>query len=125
MTIFVTLARRTEIYSKSFIPSSVALWNDLSNEMKESHSLNIFKSNLKRLFKPPVVPEYFYTGMRKFTVYHARIRNHCSNLNADLYLNHLRDSPTCQCGYRSENAEHFLLIVIYFRLLENILCSQH
>ncbi len=104
---FVTLARRTVLYSKSFIPSSVALWNDLSQDMKESASLNVFKSNLKRLFKPPVVPDFFFIGERKFSVYHARIRNHCSNLNADLFQNHLRDTPTCQCGFRNENAEHF------------------
>ncbi len=62
---FVTLARRTELYSKSFIPSSVALWNDLSQDMKESASLNVFKSNLKRLFKPPVVPDFFFHWREK------------------------------------------------------------
>ncbi len=49
---FVTMARRTEIFSKSFIPSSVALWNGLSDEIKRSTSLNIFKNNLKRMFTP-------------------------------------------------------------------------
>ncbi len=56
---FVTLARRTEIYSKSFIPSSVALWNELSDEIKESSTLNIFKSNLKRLYRDRLFQNIF------------------------------------------------------------------
>ncbi len=57
---FVTVARRTELYSKSFIPSSTKMWNELDNEIKCSLSLSIFKNNLKQLFKPPVVPDYFF-----------------------------------------------------------------
>ena len=38
---------------------------------------------------------------------HARIRNTCSNLNNDLYLNHLRIDPLCSCNMEIENAEHF------------------
>ncbi len=49
---FVTMVRRTEIYSKSFIPSSVALWNGLSDEIKRSTSLNIFKNNLSVCLPP-------------------------------------------------------------------------
>ena len=37
----------------------------------------------------------------------ARIINNCSNLNNDLYLNHLCDSPTCRCGFIIEDADHF------------------
>ncbi len=37
---FITLARRTEIYSKSFIPSSLALWNELGDEIKNSPILS-------------------------------------------------------------------------------------
>ena len=37
----------------------------------------------------------------------ARIRNNCSNLNNDLYLNHLCDSPTYRCGFIREDADHF------------------
>ncbi len=113
---FVTIARRTEIYSKSFIPSSTKLWNELSEEIKGSTSLSIFKSKLKELFKPPTVPEFFFIGDRTYAIYHARIRNHCSNLNGDLFTNHLSESATCQCGHHIEDAEHFFFNCPAFNL---------
>ncbi len=106
---FITLARRTEIYSKSFIPSSLALWNELGDEIKHSPSLATFKAKLKQLFKPAIVPAYYLIGERTQSIYHARIRNQCSNLNSDLFINHLRESPLCHCTQDVENAEHFFL----------------
>ena len=104
---FVTLSRRTEIYSKSFIPSSIREWNNLATPVRESPSLSIFKERLKAIFKPYIVPNYFLKGERTFVIYHTRIRNYCSNLNGDLFTNHLRDTPDCECGYHVENADHF------------------
>ena len=104
---FVTLSRRTEIYSKSFIPSSIREWNNLATPVRESPSLSIFKERLKAIFKPYIVPNYFLNGERTFVIYHTRIRNYCSNLNGDLFTNHLRDTPDCECGYHVENANHF------------------
>ncbi len=56
---FVTLPRRLEIYSKSVIPSSLRLWNDLDQSIRDSPSLSCFKSSIKELFKPPLVPTFF------------------------------------------------------------------
>ena len=36
------------------------------------------------------------------------MRNKCSNLNSDLYNNHIAISPNCVCGTGIEDAEHFL-----------------
>ena len=44
---------------------------------------------------------------RYYSVIHARIRNHCSNLNNDLYINHLRLDSKCDCEHLVENAEHY------------------
>ena len=104
---FEAIIRRTEIYSKSVIPSSIKLWNELDIEIRNSPSLSIFKSNIKRLFKPPVVPLFYLIGDRSLSVYHARIRNRCSNLNADLHYNHLLLNPACECGFQIEDSEHF------------------
>ena len=38
---------------------------------------------------------------------HARIRNKCSNLPYDLFINHLSQNPLCSCNRENENAEHF------------------
>ena len=46
-------------------------------------------------------------GDRFLTVMHCRIRNNCSNLHADLFINHLRTNPTCQCSNDNEDASHF------------------
>ncbi len=44
---FVTLARRTEIYAKSVIPSSLKLWNELDENTRASDTLLSFKSKVK------------------------------------------------------------------------------
>ena len=106
---FVTVTRRTQLYSKSFIPSAVSEWNNLDDDIKNSSSLSIFKYKLKQKFKSPIVPSYFHVGDRVLNVMHTRIRNFCSNLNADLHSNNLSDSPNCRCGQPIENAEHYLL----------------
>ena len=35
------------------------------------------------------------------------MRNRCSNLNQDLYLNRQRDTGVCDCGSEREDAEHY------------------
>ena len=47
------------------------------------------------------------TGERKQQIHHARLRNRYSNLNADLFYNHLNDTPYCECEATTEDAEHF------------------
>ena len=63
--------------------------------------------NLKQIHKPPTVPSYFLSGIRHLQIHHTRLRNKCSNLNSDLYNNHLRDNAACACGCLQEDAEHY------------------
>jgi hypothetical protein len=104
---YVTIARRTQLYNASFLPSSLELWNNLDPNIRNSQTLNIFKSRLKNLFKAPTVPKHYFYGQRYLSILHTRLRNNCSNLNNDLYNNHLREDPFCQCDIVIENAEHF------------------
>ena len=85
-TNFVTLPRRTEIYSRSVIPSSIDLWNELDADIRDSTTLSSFKNKLKKMFNPPNVPKFYLNGERFSTVHHTRIRNKCSNLNNDLFF---------------------------------------
>ena len=103
----ITLARRTELYSKSIIPSSVKLWNDLDLSVRNSPSLSVFKNTIDKQMYCSKVPPYFNFGKRRYSVYHARLRNRCSNLNSDLFCNSLLNTPSCGCGYEWEDAEHF------------------
>ena len=104
---YATVARRLEIYSKSVIPSSIKLWNNLDIETRNTDTLLSFKRKLRNLFNPPTVPTFFLVGDRFLQIHHARIRNKCSNLNNDLFNNQLRDSKQCMCGNLCEDAEHF------------------
>ena len=107
---FITVNRRTELFSKSLIPSAVSLWNSLPSDIKDVGSLSQFKNALhSNLFISKTIPSYFYSGDRRHSVLHARLRNNCSNLNSDLFNNHLRPQESCECGSESEDAEHYLL----------------
>ena len=48
------------------------------------------------------------------SIYHARLRNKCSDLNNDLYVNHIKEVPTCECGVDVENAEHYFFKCVRF-----------
>ena len=94
---YATVARRLEIYSKSVLPSSIKLWNDLNIETRNSDTLLSFKGKLRQQFNSPVVPKHYLEGERFLQIHHARIRNKCSNLNHDLFNNHLRDDQQSRC----------------------------
>ena len=100
--------RRTQLFSNSFIQSVDKLWNDLPLNLRESPSLSIFKSNLlNRNFKAPEVPKHFLYGSRRLSLLHARLGNRCSHLHHNLFVNHLRETAECDCGYFCEDAVHF------------------
>ena len=63
------------------------------------------------------VPPYYIYGDRYLSVTHSRVRNKCSNLSNDLYLNHLTMNPLCSCNQEIEieNAEHFFLSLFKIR----------
>ena len=98
---------RTEISRKSCIPSSITLWNSLDEELRNSSTLASFKYQLKNLQNNSKVPHYYIVGNRYLSVLHARIRNNCSNLSSDLFMNHLSPSSMCRCSDESEDTEHF------------------
>ena len=103
-----SIACRTELFAKSFIPSAVSLWNELPEEVKSLQSLSSFKSYILRSFAVPVVPKYFFVGQRKLSIIHTRIRNKCIDLNYNFFSNHLRPDCACSCGYPIADVEHYV-----------------
>ena len=93
---------RLELYKRSFFPSSISLWNSLQIEIRAIDSLNSFKKIISK--EVSKVPSLYLYGERKWSVFHARIRNGCSNINNDLSF-----IDTCICGYSSETPLHYLL----------------
>ena len=73
-----------EILGKSCIPFSISTRIYFDIELRNSPSIASFKHQNKS-----IVPTNYSTGRRYISVLHARIRNNCSNLLSDLYVNHL------------------------------------
>ena len=84
------------------------LWNNLPDNIKTLISISSFKRHLCK--DDPLVPTYFYCGNNRIaqTVL-CKLRLNMSDLNNDLYLRHISENKTCDCGYFQEDASHFLL----------------
>ena len=98
---------RTNILQKSRIPSSISLWKNLEQEIRSSSTYSAFKSELSDKNRQVIILNIYCIGNRYISVLHERLRNNCSDLNEDLYINHLRLDPMCDCNTRVENAEHY------------------
>ena len=55
-----------------------------------------------------------YKGNERLSIYYARLRNICCDLNNDLYVNHIKPAPTCECGLDVGNAEHYFFKCVRF-----------
>ena len=99
---------RTTLFQKSCIPSSLKLWNTTDTHTRESNTFGGFKNSIQLNRNTKSVPSHYVNGTRYLSVLHARIRNSCSNLNEDLYVNHLRLDPFCICSRVNESAEHYV-----------------
>ena len=109
---------RTALYSNSFLPSTIRAWNNLPAEVRQFDSLDTFKQFLSR--KRERVPKHFYSGNRRGHLLHTRIRTNCSNLNNDLFLKHIIDSPLCLCGKHRKCQSLFLCMSLRTTLLNSI-----
>jgi hypothetical protein len=98
---------RTLISQQSCIPSSIQAWNNLDNNVRNSPTLTSFRSSVRRTSLAHNPPLHYFTGNRYLQIVHARLRNGCSNLNNDLYNNHLSENQFCPCSNEIENAEHY------------------
>ena len=107
---------RTTTYQKSFLPNVVNAWNNLVPDVTSIESLESFKNNITKTSKINLL---YYVGIRKPSITHAQMRMNCSNLNADLFLLHVVDNPSCSCGFRLEDARHFFLFCPLYTNMRN------
>ena len=117
---FIPLKCRTTTYQKTFLPNVVNLWNNKSSEIANAVSLDAFKQHFMTTFD---WSKLFESGSRKVGLIHAQLRMNCSNLNAHLYELHVVDQPTCYCGYRYEDARHYLLFCPLYNDLRELLIT--
>lgn len=105
---FLTLPRRTALYERSFVLSASQLWNSLPSNLRNIQSLGLFKREiLTSMFPSHVVPSYFGYGNRSLSIIHARLRNNCSHLRHDLFVNHVSNFNHCTLCLVPETAEHY------------------
>ena len=106
---FQTFASCTTLFYNSFLPSLIWDWNRLNPDIRNAGTLDAFKYKLNQNL--PVVPKHYFSGIRKYQIWHTRIRTGCSSLKNDLFLKSIIDSPLCACNSgEMENAYHFFYI---------------
>ncbi|KAH3890067.1 hypothetical protein DPMN_014136 [Dreissena polymorpha] len=98
---------RSTLYYNSFVPAVIRKWNTLPDEVKNSESLNIFKSKLNRTLVK--TPAYYYVGKRYLQLTHTRLRTKSSALNDHLFAKNIISSPLCSCG-AIETTNHFFFL---------------
>ena len=94
--------------NKSFFPSTIRLWNNLSESQRAAETVNQFKSAI-RSERSPKIPEFFHVGKRLNNILMTKLRHRCSSLNDDLFRVNLIAYPACVCGYPIENSQHYFL----------------
>ena len=112
---------RTDLYSRSFLPSALRDWNSLPANVRESPSLAAFKCHLNR--NRPTSSKLYYYGDRRLQVLHTRLRTENSSLNHHLFSKNLIDSPLCRCG-SIETTEHFLLQCTRYTHIRQLLIAS-
>lgn len=102
---------RTQRFYNSFLPSSVRLWNSLSNDVRNA-SFSSYKSALKCLYFDNFVasPLYSFSLTRYASILHTRLRLGFSGLNSYLFRIKCKLSPSCACGYREESVHHYFIV---------------
>ena len=101
---------RTQRMENSFVPDAIKQWNNLPSDIRDSISLQVFKSKLKKtLLAVDIVPSYYSHGNRFPNICHTQLRLGFSKLNFDLYKVNILSHPTCLCTHPCEDLTHFLL----------------
>ncbi len=111
-------------YRDSVIPSMIANWNKLPNDIRTNTSLKTFKYLFKEKFAPPKYPLY-NCGSRLPQMSHTRIRLNFSNLNYHLFNHGLSDSPNCEnCNVPETPIHYFMECTKYPTNLRNELITK-
>ena len=106
---FIIPKCKVSVYEKSFIVSSLKLWNNLQNNLCNMPSILSFKSNLAKLYfcnKPLLNTK---SKCRTTQVQFSQIRMGFSNLNDHLFLKGCTDDRKCECGAPKEDTKHYFL----------------
>ena len=99
-----------QYFLKSYLPSTVKLWNKLPNDIKMSQSVEIFRDKLSLHLKMcTIYKPYLYSPNKNF-VYIGRLRMGLSALNAHRRKYHFIQNAECpHRPNKKEDTLHYLL----------------
>ena len=99
---------RTDLFDKSFFPSTIRLWNQLPVEIRNSESINKFKlSIVQPVIRAIKFDELYNFGNRFLAIQHTRLRLDASQLNSHLFKIGIKNTPKCSCGAPYEDSWHY------------------
>ena len=121
---FIIPKCKISAYEKSFIVSSLKLWNNLQNNLCNMPSTLSFKTNLAKLYtcKKPILNTKSIS--RTTQVQFSQIRMGFSNLNDHLFMKGCTDDRKCDCGAPKEDTKHYFLICQKYSDLRNDLTNN-
>ena len=117
----INIKCRTDMYKRSFLPSTIDEWNKLPHDIRNASSLSSFKRMLNSNIVSP--PSYYYAGKREGQIHHTRLRLNCSSLKYTLFQKNIVADPSCECGAR-ETVDHFLLHCSNYNEARNLYISS-
>ena len=106
------IACKTNRYMKSFLRSTIKVWNSLSQFTRETDSLSSFKRILDK--DKPIPNELFFYGERRLQILHARLRNNCSDSKQHLFWKNIEENPLCRCR-KIESNKHYFFVCKFYR----------
>ena len=113
---------RTDLFSSSFFPYSIRIWNSLDPAIREHKSVSLFKNSLLKFIRPSPSPIYGIhhpLGLKLV----SRLRIGLSHLRDHKFRHSFRDTvnPLCSCNIEPESTTHFLLRCRFFSAERKVL----
>ena len=102
---------RLTSFHRSYIPATIRQWNLLPSALRSTTSHTDFARQVWQRFGAPEPPTSYSYGTKLNNIHHTRLRVGLTTLNAHLFQLCLPDtkSPSCRCGYHSEDTSHYTL----------------
>ena len=95
---------------KSFLPSSIRLWNKLDESLKVIDDIDVFRAKIKTLFIPIETYMPYLWGYTQEYIHLARLRMGLSGLNAHRKQYHFINNSSCpNCNFKIEDTAHYIL----------------
>ena len=79
------LQNRTTSFQRSFVPSTIRLWNNLPENIRILTQHNQFKRAVFKQMGPSRPPKYYELGTKIGNILHTKLRLGISNLNSHLF----------------------------------------